>query len=166
MQKPRHQKTRMQLWVADNRKRLGETPEDLARLTGVTAPTVRAWESRGNPGEDAIRVLERHFGEAAPIERGRGDDTSAPASLQPLLDKLDAQADAINRLVAAIESLVLVTPEQRDQVLRAAAALEAEVAGTRPSPQSGDPAPAEGGSPAAPAHTSSSAPVLSGRSHP
>jgi DNA-binding transcriptional regulator YiaG len=65
--KPRHLKTPIQLWVADNRKRLGLTPADLAALTGVTVDTARGWESRGAPSQDAIETLTRRFGVKPPV---------------------------------------------------------------------------------------------------
>lgn len=64
--KSRHLKTALQLWISDERKARGETPGDLARLTGVTDDTARGWESRGAPSADALAVLERHFGKPAP----------------------------------------------------------------------------------------------------
>lgn len=70
--KPRHLKTPLQLWIADNRKEKGLTPGDLARLTGVTEDTARGWESRGSPSEDAIAILERTFGKPAPRDAGAG----------------------------------------------------------------------------------------------
>lgn len=103
-QKPRRDKTPIQLWVLDNRKRLKEESSDLAKLVGVTTDTARGWESRGRPSEDAIRILERHFDVAAPVA-GASGDTPAPADLSDLYAKLDAQADAINELAAQVKRL-------------------------------------------------------------
>ena len=118
VQKPRHQKTATQLWVADNRKRLGETPADLARLTGVTTDTARGWESRGSPGEDALLVLERHFGVPRPTERS--GDGSTTAGLSALIERLDKQAAAIDRLAASVERLAQgqLSPEELISLVR------------------------------------------------
>lgn len=75
--KSRLLKTAMQLWVADNRKRLGLKPHDLAVLTGVTDDTARAWESRGQPSEDALVILERRFGVPRPREDAPTGDMAA-----------------------------------------------------------------------------------------
>lgn len=96
--KPRHLKTPLQLWVADNRKRAGLTPADLARLTGVTEDTARGWESRGKPSEDAMAVLERTFGQPAPRDQAAtavgGDVATAireqTAVLRELVSELQA----------------------------------------------------------------------------
>lgn len=91
--KARHLKTPLQLWIADERKARGETPGDLARLTGVTEDTARGWESRGAPSEDALAVLERHFGKPAPRERGAvgsGGDVAAA---------IDRQSEIMRELV-------------------------------------------------------------------
>lgn len=81
--KARYLKTPVQLWVADNRKRLGLTPRDIADLTGVTEDTARGWESRGSPSQEAIEVLTRRFGEKPPTMAGpsRGDTESGLADL-------------------------------------------------------------------------------------
>jgi transcriptional regulator with XRE-family HTH domain len=91
--KARHLKTPLQLWIADNRKRLGLEPVDLARLTGVTEATVRGWESRGRPSEDAIAVLERRFGVAAPRgDQAVGTDLSElAASIRDLAQAIEAE---------------------------------------------------------------------------
>lgn len=92
--KPRHLKTALQLWIADERKARGETPGDLARLTSVTEDTARGWESRGAPSADALAILERHFGKAAPRAEGAstGDVAAAidrqTAVLSALVDEL------------------------------------------------------------------------------
>lgn len=169
MQKPRIKKTAMQLWVADNRKRLTETPADIARLTGVTVDTARAWESRGSPNEDAIRVLERHFGVPAPTEAGGMGDTQ-PAGLDRLLEQLAAQTAAITRLAQAIEARTaqspLVTPEQEAAMRRAAAEGEPAEPGTPSSPRSPDPL-ASGEEPhTASAGTAPTAPLPSGSRRP
>jgi transcriptional regulator with XRE-family HTH domain len=131
VQKPRHQKTATQLWVADNRKRLGETPADLARLTGVTTDTARGWESRGSPGPDAIRVLEVHFGVSAPVGSGGAFDTASPDL-----------ATAIRELVEELRSARQERAEQ-EQRLRA---LEAAVALLAQRDDGPDPAPVAPGS--------------------
>lgn len=97
--KARHLKTAIQLWIADQRKAGGYTSADLARWANVTVDTARGWESRGRPSEDAIAVLERHFGQTAPREE-RGDEPGVTAAL---VASLTAQTDALNRLAAAIE---------------------------------------------------------------
>lgn len=66
--KPRHLKTPLQLWIVDNRKRLGLTPADLARLTDVSVDTARGWESRGSPSADALAILQAKFGKPLPEE--------------------------------------------------------------------------------------------------
>lgn len=88
--KARHLKTPLQLWVADNRKRLGLTPTDLAQATGVTVDTARGWESRGRPSEDAISVLERRFGTRAPR-----DEQAAGTDLSELAAAIHALAQSI-----------------------------------------------------------------------
>ena len=97
--KPRHLKTALQLWIIDNRKRLSLEPEDLAELTGVTPATVRGWESRGKPSEDALAILERRFGVAAPreVQAGGGDMAELVAAIR-------AQTDAITDLAAIIRA--------------------------------------------------------------
>ncbi len=81
--KPRHLKTPLQLWIVDNRKRLGLTPADLARLTDVTPDTARGWESRGAPSADALAILVRTFGVPLPEEQqGYGDASLAAAVLE------------------------------------------------------------------------------------
>lgn len=89
--KPRAKKTPLQLWIVDSRKRLGMTPADLARTTGVSEDTARAWESRGRPGADALAILERLFGSAAPD----GDQMTGA--------DLSGVVAAIDRLTAAVE---------------------------------------------------------------
>jgi hypothetical protein len=80
----------MQLWVMDNRKRLSESSADLARLTGVTLDTARAWESRGAPSADAIAILERHFGRPAPTAGAPSGDTpqGVPAAYLKAVNEL------------------------------------------------------------------------------
>lgn len=132
----------MQLWVADNRKRLGLTPLDIARLTGVTVDTARGWESRGAPNQDAIDVLVRRFGVPAPAGSGASDGPD----LAGLLARLEDQAKAIDRLAAAIELLVTrPAPVIELAAARAAvAALEREAEDTSPLPSPDPPADAEG----------------------
>ena len=100
--KPRHEKTPTQLWVADNRKRLGLTPRDLAEMTGVTEDTARGWESRGKPSQDAIDILTRRFGVKPPDDRASpaGSDTLSAG----LVAQLQAQTEAINALVEELRA--------------------------------------------------------------
>lgn len=114
--KPRHRKTAMQLWVADNRKALGKTSLEIATATGVTEDTARGWESRGSPGEDAITVLERLFGKPAPR------DASAVGDQGALVTALTRQTEAIEALV---EEMRLA--RERDQDAAAAMMRAAEV---------------------------------------
>lgn len=94
--KARHLKTPIQLWIADNRKRLGLESTELARLAGVTEATARGWESRGRPSEDVIVVLERRFGVAAPRgEQAVGQSDALVAALQAQTAALNALADEI-----------------------------------------------------------------------
>jgi transcriptional regulator with XRE-family HTH domain len=97
--KSRHLKTPTQLWIADNRKRLGLTPHDLAVLTGVTDDTARAWESRGKPSEDALRLLEQRFGQPRP-----SDATDLPSG--DLATLIRAQTEAIDRQTAMLERVL------------------------------------------------------------
>lgn len=96
--KARALKTPIQLWVADERKRLGMKPADIARLTGVTEATARGWESQGRPGQDAIAILERTFGSSAP-DNERGE---APSDLASAIRD---QTRAINELVDALRPM-------------------------------------------------------------
>lgn len=93
--KARHLKTPTQLWIADNRKRLGLSPKDLATLTDVTEDTARGWESRGRPSEDALTILERRFGVPRPIEMERIGQSDLVAALA-------AQTAAITELVTEL----------------------------------------------------------------
>lgn len=106
--KGRHLKTPIQLWIVDNRKRLGLEPRDLATLVGVTEDTARGWESRGKPSEDALTILERRFGQAAP----RGDGSAGQ----------DALLVALRDQTAAISSLVEVLGQRQQRVSEAPAA--------------------------------------------
>ena len=113
--KARHLKTPMQLWIADNRKRLKEEPADLARLTSVTVDTARGWESRGRPSEDAIAILERHFGQPAPrAEREAPQDElvaairDQTAAITALIEELRAErSDDREARLRVVEALVL-----------------------------------------------------------
>lgn len=101
--KPRHLKTPLQLWIADNRKRLGLTPGDLAALTGVTQDTARGWESRGKPAVDALAVLERRFGQPAPTEAALPEGQSAlVAEIRALREAVVAQTEAQTRSIASL----------------------------------------------------------------
>lgn len=93
--KPRYLKTPIQLWVADNRKRLGVTPADLASWTGVTEDTARGWESRGAPSQDAIEELTRRFGQKPPTTAGPGERDTFPglADLAKAIENLAKQID-------------------------------------------------------------------------
>lgn len=101
--KARHKKTPMQLWVVDNRKRLGLDPADLAALAGVSEDTARGWESRGRPSEDAIVRLEQRFGVPAPRQdEGIGGDQSAViAALERAIER---QTQAIVAAIGARDS--------------------------------------------------------------
>ena len=123
--KARHLKTPLQLWVADNRKRLGLSPADLAQLTGVTTDTARGWESRGRPSEDAISVLERRFGTRAPRE-----EQASGGGMAELVAAIRDQTAAISELVAelrqgydvrlaAVEAAVALLAREDDEGSRA-----------------------------------------------
>lgn len=121
--KSRHLKTPLQLWIADNRKRVGLSPADLGRLTGVTEDTARGWESRGRPSEDALAVLERRFGEPAPREAGQAATGDLAAALLALADELRAsreerqalrtELDALRELVMGLSRATAPGTEQR-----------------------------------------------------
>lgn len=101
--KARHLKAPGQLWVADNRKRLGLTPADLATLTGVSIDTARGWESRGRPSEDAIGILERRFGVAFPRdEQAGGSQAELIAALRDHTAALDRQTARMADLLEAM----------------------------------------------------------------
>ena len=104
--KSRHLKTPLQLWVADNRKRLGLAPKDLASMTGVTEDTARGWESRGKPSEDAIAILERRFGQPVPADTAQAvaGDNSA------LIRALEMQTAALTVLITRVDQLLGPTP--------------------------------------------------------
>lgn len=82
--KPRYEKSPIQLWIVDNRRERNMTPADIARLTGVTEATARGWESRGRPSDEALAVLERHFGVKAPADRS-ADYTELAQSVGSLI---------------------------------------------------------------------------------
>lgn len=99
--KPRHLKTPVQLWVADNRKRLGLTSDDLAKWTGVTTDTARGWESRGRPSQDALDELVRKFGVPAPDDMaGPPGDGGLAALIERQTVAMEKQAEALSALVA------------------------------------------------------------------
>lgn len=136
--KARHLKTPLQLWIADNRKRLGLTPADLAQMTGVTTDTARGWESRGRPSEDALGILERRFGTAVP--RGSEPEGGLSELVQAIREQTAAMRDLVNELrdsrglsadvherVAAIEAYA-VEHELRLQADRRLRGLEPEPA--------------------------------------
>jgi transcriptional regulator with XRE-family HTH domain len=116
--KPRHLKTPTQLWIADNRKRLGLAPGDLARLTGVTEDTARGWESRGKPSQDAMDVLVRTFGVPAPDDMaGPGSDATLPGLAALIVAALDRQTTALEEISAKLERALLVpSPEAAELV--------------------------------------------------
>lgn len=67
--------------------------------------TIRGWEAGARPGPDAVRAMERIFGQPAP--------DSAPES--------SAVAEAIDRLTAAVQSqtqALLAREQERDAWLR------------------------------------------------
>lgn len=97
--KARHLKTPVQLWIADNRKRLNLSSLDLAKLTGVTEDTARGWESRGRPSEDALAILARTFGQPAP-------------------DAPSVQVEDQSALIAAIADLVAEMRLTREEQAR------------------------------------------------
>jgi transcriptional regulator with XRE-family HTH domain len=99
--KSRHLKTPTQLWIADNRKRLGLSSLDLATLTGVSEDTARGWESRGRPSEDALVILERRFGVPRPDDDGQSVGVNAD-----LVAAMDRQTAAIERQTAVMEALL------------------------------------------------------------
>lgn len=100
--KARYLKTPIQLWVADNRKRLGLTPADLAAWTGVTEDTARGWESRGAPSQDAIEELTRRFGQKPPTTTSSaGERDTLPAELVSLME---AQTEAIMSLALELRA--------------------------------------------------------------
>ena len=116
--KARHLKTPLQLWIADNRKRLSLEPADLARLTGVTEATVRGWESRGRPSEDALAVLERRFGLAAPREAqasGYGSDVALAIREQTaaLVEAIQARDKVIEALLSELATYRRQTVERQ-----------------------------------------------------
>jgi transcriptional regulator with XRE-family HTH domain len=120
--KPRHLKTPTQLWIADNRKRLGLTPGDLARLTGVTEDTARGWESRGKPSQDAMDVLVRTFGVPAPDDMaGPGSDATLPGLAALIASQAELTA-AIRELAEALRGSV---PELDPLVQEARAEVDA-----------------------------------------
>lgn len=86
--KARHLKTPMQLWVRDNRKRLGLSSADLAAWTDVSVDTARGWESRGRPSQDAIDILTVKFGVPPPPEAGPAGMDTLPAGLVALMENL------------------------------------------------------------------------------
>jgi transcriptional regulator with XRE-family HTH domain len=156
--KPRHLKTPTQLWIADNRKRLGLTPGDLARLTGVTEDTARGWESRGKPSQDAMDVLVRTFGVPAPDDMaGPGSDATLPglaaliASQAELTAAIRELAEALRGSVPELDPLVQEAreairavdpaagkPQQRSTSPRRKRAGDRRDAATRPmSPEGG-----------------------------
>jgi transcriptional regulator with XRE-family HTH domain len=108
--KPRYMKTPLQLWIVDHRKRLGLTPGDLATMTGVTEDTARGWESRGQPSEEALAILQRRFGEPIPANR------ETPADQGALIAALDRQTKAIEALVAMMAPVVLSQGRRLDQI--------------------------------------------------
>lgn len=92
--KPRHRKTPIQLWVFDHLSGSKALVEEIAREAGVSVDTVRGWQSRGRPSEDAIRIMERRFGEAAPTE------DQPPADLSGVVAAIDRLTVAIERQTA------------------------------------------------------------------
>lgn len=102
--KARHKKTAMQLWVVDNRKRLGLDPADLALLTGVSEDTARGWESRGRPSDEAIVRLEQRFGVPAPRqdEAGAGDSVAIAAAIDRLGERMERAIAARDEVIGAL----------------------------------------------------------------
>jgi transcriptional regulator with XRE-family HTH domain len=96
--KARHLKTPVQLWIADNRKRLGLSSADLANLTGVSEDTARGWESRGAPAEDRLVLLEHRFGSPAPRhEASAGDQTALVEAIGDLVEEVRAEREERQR---------------------------------------------------------------------
>lgn len=124
--KARHLKTPMQLWVADNRKRLGLSSADLATLTEVTTDTARGWESRGSPSQDAVDILVRRFGVPAPTAMASSGDATRQSELAALLE-------SIRELVALLRPIVEQAGD-REARLRA---VEAELESLRAGPKDG-----------------------------
>lgn len=115
--KPRHRKTPIQLWVADNRKAGGYASADLAAWTGVTTDTARGWESRGRPSEDALSILERRFGKQAPRDEDVPSDQSAVARQ---IDRLVDATNAQTRMLAAVLEAIVARLPLADPDVRAA----------------------------------------------
>jgi hypothetical protein len=92
--KARHLKTPVQLWIGDKRREFGLIPRDIAALTGVSEDTARGWESRGRPSQEALAILERRFGEAAPPERNE------------YVGNLAELSSAVRELIVALRELV------------------------------------------------------------
>lgn len=143
--KARHLKTPLQLWIADERKARGETPTDLARLTGVTEDTARGWESRGAPSADALAVLERHFGKPAPSSREPGQSGDMAGLVVAMTRALEAQTRALTLLASQVSAARSTAEQERAaltdmladlgdelEALRAAVGSGAEVAGHGP----------------------------------
>lgn len=87
--KARRDKTPLQLWIGNKRKEHGLTTTDVAALTGVKESTARGWESRGRPSQEALAILERKYGEAAPGDTRENYGELAEA-IAALIDELEA----------------------------------------------------------------------------
>lgn len=118
--KARHLKTPTQLWVVDNRKRLGLEPADLAQLTGVSEDTARGWESRGKPSEDALVLLERRFGVPRPKEE------ASPADQSGIIDAIDRLTAAVARIEDRLDRVAGSTEGLADGLLDLLARLTSE----------------------------------------
>lgn len=137
--KSRNLKTPLQLWVADNRKRLGLTPRDLAHLTNVTEATARAWESRGGPSEDALLILERRFGvnrpETGSAQEPSGDMAMLVTEIRELVAVLhDSAADrtpAAESLSSLIQGLIAEQVATRAMLERVLSSRAPDAAPTR-----------------------------------
>jgi DNA-binding XRE family transcriptional regulator len=121
----RKPKSPLALWLAEQRKAHGETPEDVARVVDRSPATIRAWEAGRPPrGADAsIVVLERHWGSVAPKTELPADLATALMEqarvIQAQVDAIDRQSEAIDRQTAVLERVLerLTDPEVRQREL-------------------------------------------------
>lgn len=104
MRKPRSAKPATALWVADNTRRIGLTPADVARRLDVAESTVRGWESGRGISEQYVPDLERIFGVPAPArEEPAADQTALVAAIERQSQAIEKQAQAMTVLARAIE---------------------------------------------------------------